>query len=193
MKRVIKPILMALIPVAVAAIVMILLQCQSNKKDREIDELKEQLAKANVYVPLQRDTIRDTVTVATSPIITAELKALRRQLLIDEQLIKDLGLQMKQLDAVQMTSKETKDSIKAEYIKPLKVFKHKDNWSNLQFRLQDTTFYYNIRDSLATIIYHEYKHRFLWWKWGIKGYKVKVVNFNPHSTIRYNSYVKPEK
>ncbi len=30
-------------------------------------------------------------------------------------------------------------------------------------------------------------------RWGVKGYKVKVVNFNPHSTIRYNQYVKPEK
>ena len=38
-----------------------------------------------------------------------------------------------------------------------------------------------------------YRHHFLWWRWGVKGYKVKVVNFNPHSTIRYNTYVKPEK
>ena len=160
---------------------------------KEIKDLKYQLTHAQQYVPLERDTIRDTVEVVTAPVITAELKALRKQHIIDEQLIKDLGLKLKQMDAVQTTVTETKDSAKADFDHNFKVFSYSDRWSNLQFRLQDSTFYYNIRDSLATVVYHEYKHRFLWWKWGVKGYKVKVVNFNPHSTIRYNTYVKPEK
>ncbi len=161
--------------------------------EKEIKNLKCELANAQRYVPMERDTIRDTVTVATSPVITAEMKALRKQHLLDEQLIKDLQLRMKQLDAVQTTSIETKDTVKADFNDSTKVFSHEDNWSHLEFRPCDTTFYYNIRDSLATAVYHEYKHRFLWWRWGVKGYKVKVVNFNPHSTIRYNTYVKPEK
>lgn len=106
---------------------------------------------------------------------------------------KDLGLKLKQLDAVQTTVTETKDTARAEYCHNIKVFSYDDRWSHLEFSLSDSTFYYNIRDSLATVVYHEYKHRFLWWRWGVKGYKVKVVNFNPHSTIRYNQYVKPEK
>lgn len=166
-------------------------------KDKEIARLKSELAKAQQYVPLERDTvtIHDTIPaeVVTSPVITAELSALRKQHIIDEEMIKDLGLKLKQMDAVQTTVTETKDSAKADFNHNSKVFSYCDRWSNLQFRLQDSTFYYNIRDSLATVVYHEYKHRFLWWKWGVKGYKVKVVNFNPHSTIRYNSYVKPEK
>ncbi len=160
---------------------------------KEISGLKQRLAKALLYTPLERDTIRDTVEVVTAPVITAELKALRKQHIIDEQLIKDLGLKLKQLDAVQTTVTETKDTAKAVLNDTTKVFSHDDNWSHLRFRLSDSTFYYNIRDSLATVVHHEYKHRFLWWRWGVKGYKVKVVNFNPHSTIRYNSYVKPEK
>jgi hypothetical protein len=167
---------------------------------KEIASLKEQLAAAQNMVPLQResvkihdqDSMRD-VQVITSPVIEAELKALRRQLLIDENLIKDFGLQLKQLDALQKVGSETKDSVKAEYDNSKDVFSYYDRWSDLKFYLQDSTFYYNIRDSLATVVYHEYKHRFLWWRWGIKGYKVKVVNFNPHTTIRYNSYIKPEK
>ena len=169
----------------------------SDSKDKEIARLKQELAHAQQYVPLERDTVilhdRETVEVATSAVITAELKALRRQHIIDEQLIKDLGLKLKQLDAVQTTVTETKDTARAEYCHNLKVFSYDDRWSHLQFRLSDSTFYYNIRDSLATVVYHEYKHRFLWWRWGVKGYKVKILNFNPHSTIRYNSYVKPEK
>lgn len=167
---------------------------------KEIASLKEQLAAAQNMVPLQRESVKihdqdsmREVQVITSPVIEAELKALRRQLLIDENLIKDFGLQLKQLDALQKVGSETKDSVKAEYDNSKDVFSYYDRWSDLKFYLQDSTFYYNIRDSLATVVYHEYKHRFLWWRWGIKGYKVKVVNFNPHTTIRYNSYVKPEK
>lgn len=164
--------------------------------EKEISDLKYQLSHAQQFVPLEKDTVYlpgDTVEVSTSPVIMAELKTLRKQHLIDERIIKDLGLKLKQLDAVQTTVTETKDTARAEYCHNIKVFSYDDRWSHLEFSLSDSTFYYNIRDSLATVVYHEYKHRFLWWRWGVKGYKVKILNFNPHSTIRYNQYVKPEK
>ena len=165
--------------------------------EKKIKDLKYELAHAQQYVPLERDTVilHDSipVEVVTSPVITAELSALRKQHIIDEEMIKDLGLKLKQMDAVQTTVTETKDSAKAEFDHNFKVFSYDDRWSHLQFRLQDSTFYYNIRDSLITVIYHEYKHKFLWFRWGVKGYKVKMTNLNPHSSIRYNSYVKPEK
>lgn len=164
--------------------------------EKEISDLKYQLAHAQQYVPMEKDTVYlpgDTVEVSTSPVIMAELKTLRKQHIIDERMIKDLGLKLKQLDAVQTTVTETKDTARAEYCHNIKVFSYDDRWSHLEFSLSDSTFYYNIRDSLATVVYHEYKHRFLWWRWGVKGYKVKILNFNPHSTIRYNQYVKPEK
>ncbi len=164
--------------------------------EKEISDLKYQLAHAQQFVPLEKDTVYlpgDTVEVSTSPVIMAELKTLRKQHLIDERMIKDLGLKLKQLDAVQTTVTETKDTARAEYCHNLKIYSYDDRWSHLEFSLSDSTFYYNIRDSLATVVYHEYKHRFLWWRWGVKGYKVKILNFNPHSTIRYNTFVKPEK
>ena len=168
---------------------------KANKK--EIASLKYQLAHAQMFVPLDRDTVilstHDTVEMVTSSVITAELSALRKQHIIDEQLIKDLGLKLKQLDAVQTTVTETKDTVKADFNDSTKVFSYEDYWSHLEFRPCDSTFYYNIRDSLVTTIHHEYKHKFLWFRWGIKGYKVKHVNFNKNSRIVYNTYVKPEK
>lgn len=164
--------------------------------EKEISDLKYQLAHAQQYVPMEKDTVYlpgDTVEVSTSPVIMAELKTLRKQHIIDDRMIKDLDLKLKQLDAVQTTVTETKDTARAEYCHNIKVFSYDDRWSHLEFSLSDSTFYYNIRDSLTTVVYHEYKHRFLWWRWGVKGYKVKILNFNPHSTIRYNQYVKPEK
>jgi len=164
---------------------------------KEIAALKEQLAHAQMFVPLDRDTVilstHDTVEVVTSSVITAELSALRKQHIIDEQLIKDLDLKLKQLEAVQTTVTETKDTVKADFNDSTKVFSYEDYWSHLEFRPCDSTFYYNIRDSLVTVIHHEYKHKFLWFRWGIKGYKVKHVNFNKNSRIVYNTYVKPEK
>ena len=183
------------IALSVSLIIMViaLIIPYDNSKDKEIKRLKYQLAHAQLYVPLERDTIRDTVEVVTAPVITAELKALRKQHIIDEQLIKDLGLKLKQLDAVQTTVTETKDTAKADFNDSTKVFSYEDYWSHLEFRPCDSTFYYNIRDSLVTAIHHEYKHKFLWFRWGIKGYKVKHVNFNKNSRIVYNTYVKPEK
>ena len=181
-----------------AIVIMAKLANYANSKlyEKEISDLKYKLAHAQIHEPVERDTvmIHDTLReVATSPVIMAELRDLRRQHLIDEKTIKELGLKVKQLDAVQTTSIETKDTARAGVVINSSLFSYEDEWSHLEFSLDDSTFYYNIRDSLETVVYHEYKHRFLWWKWGIKGYKVKVVNFNPHSTIRYNNYVKPEK
>ena len=165
--------------------------------EKEIKDLKYELAHAQQYVPLERDSvfIHDTIPaeVVTSPVIMAELRDLRRQRLIDEETIKALGLRLKQLDAVQTTTVETKDTARAADVINSSLFSYDDGWSHLEFSLEDSTFYYNIRDSLITNVYHEYKHKFLWFRWGVKGYKVKLVNFNPHSTIRYNTYVKPEK
>lgn len=37
------------------------------------------------------------------------------------------------------------------------------------------------------------KHKFLWWRWGTKGYQVQIVNFNPHPRINYSRYVEVVK
>lgn len=181
-----------------AIVIMAKLANYANSKlyEKEISDLKYKLAHAQIHVPVERDTvmIHDTLReVATSPVIMAELRDLRRQHLIDEKTIKELGLKMKQLDAVQTTSLETKDTARAAVVINSSLFSYEDEWSHLEFSLDDSTFYYNIRDSLETFVYHEYKHHFLWWRWGVKGYNVKIINFNPNARVKYNRYVKPEK
>ena len=187
-----------LIVIIVGAAIIAYGQYREEDYRSEIKQLKQQLAHSQIYMPMEHDTVllhhHDTVEVVTSPVIMAELRDLRRQHLIDEETIKDLGLKLKQLDAVQTTSIETKDTARADVVVTnSKLFSYEDGWSHLEFSLDDSTFYYNIRDSLATVVYHEYKHRFLWWRWGVKGYKVKIVNFNPHARVIYNRYVMPEK
>ena len=162
----------------------------------EIAQLRQELSHTQLYVPEQRDTIYvngDSLSVVTSPVIEAKLRMLEQQHLVDQQLLKELNLKAKQLEAMQSTTTVTEDSAKADYLSEDSIFLHTDKWSRIEFHIKDTTFYYNIRDSLSTLVYREYKHRFLWWKWGTKGYKVSIVNHNPHSHVEFNRYLKVDK
>ena len=157
----------------------------------DVSRLSNELAHAQI--PLQRDTIRDSVEVVTQTVVEVVPKKLKEALDADEQLIKELKLKVKQLEAMQTTTLETSDTVPAQYQARDSMFYYHDQWADLSLQLKDTTFYYNIRDSLATVVYREYKHHFLWWRWGTKGYRLKIVNFNPHSRVTYNKYIKAGK
>ena len=105
----------------------------------------------------------------------------------------DLQQKVKQVEALQTTVVVTCDTVPAHHDAGESLFYYSDQWADLQLSLKDSTFYYNIRDSLSTAVYREYRHHFLWWKWGTKGYRLKIVNFNPHVRVTYNKYIKAEK
>lgn len=155
---------------------------------KEIEMLREELARQQQYVPLTKDTIRDSVEVVTQKIIEVERI---KEVLTDEDrvLLKDAGIAAKELLSLQKTGMETKDSVLLEKKDSTSdALYYKDAWA--EFEYQNRHLRYSVKDSLAIALKREYKHRFLWWKWGVKGYEVKAVNFNPHSTIRYNTYIK---
>ena len=158
-----------------------------NEKQRLSVEL------AHAQIPLQRDTIRDSIEVVTQVVVEVAPKSLKDALAEDEQLIKELRLKVKQLEALQTTTIETSDTTPAHHDAGDSLFYYSDQWADLQMSLKDSTFYYNIRDSLSTMVYREYRHHFLWWKWGTKGYRLKIVNFNPHARVTYNKYIKAGK
>lgn len=148
---------------------------------------------AHAQIPLQRDTIHDSIEVVTQSVVEVVPKKMKEALAADRQLIKELQLKIQQLEAMQTTTLETSDTVPAQYQPRDSCFYYSDQWADLSLQLKDTTFYYNIRDSLATVVYREYRHHFLWWKWGTKGYRVKIVNFNPHARVTYNKYIKAER
>lgn len=161
----------------------------------ELKEEKERLSVqlAHAQIPLKRDTIHDSIEVVTQTVVEVVQRKMKEALAEQTQTIRDLKLRVKQLEAAQTTVVETSDSVPAQHDQADNKFFYSDQWADLSLQLKDTTFYYNIRDSLATYVYREYKHRFLWWRWGTKGYQVKIVNFNPHARVTYNKYVKAEK
>ena len=113
--------------------------------------------------------------------------------LADKQLIKELRLKLGQIEAQQLSGTAIHNTVRLE-AKTCSRYEYADRWAHftLSMKPPDTTLVYTVSDSVLTLVYREYKHKFLWWRWGTKGYKVKVVNFNPHATIRFNQYIKVE-
>ena len=160
-------------------------------KNKEINDLKAQLANAQVKPTIQRDTIRDSVPVSTSTVLNIDSRTYKREI-ADKQLLKDLKLRLGQIEAQQRVGTRSADTIQLKPPNAFGRYDYKDQWAEFHISIPDSLMTYSIRDSITTLIYREYKHKFLWWKWGTKGYKVKVINFNPHSTVLYNQYVRME-
>ncbi len=175
--------------VAIGVFVGNLLNSCNGKLKKENERLREELARQQQYVPLKRDTIRDTVEVVSQEVV--EVEKVKEVLSDDDkQLIKDLGMKVKELESMQKVGMMTHDTVYLERKDSTadSPLYYKDAWAEFEF--QNKRLKYSVKDSLAIAVRKEYKHRLLWWRWGTKGYEVKAVNFNPHSTIRYNTYVK---
>ena len=184
----IKAVCFVVLTAIVAAVGVLLLFGCNGRLKKENELLRRELALAQKYVPLQRDTIRDTVEVVTQNVVEVEKvkSALTKE---ERELLKDLGLKVRELESLQQTGIVTKDTVwlvgkDSTDGSPLV---YHDAWTDIEYR--DKRMVYAMRDSLAIALRKEYKHRFLFFRWGTKGYDVKVANFNPHSSVRYNTFV----
>lgn len=182
----VKELVAFLVALAFIVLCYVMTGCNGRLK-QENEHLREELAKAQQYVPLKKDTIRDTVEVVTQQVVEVEkIKgALSAE---DKKLLKELKMKMSEIESYQKVGTSTRDTIYLKGDSTDTSRTYHDAWCD--FELKGDWMRYSVRDSLAIAVKKEYKHRFLWWKWGAKGYDVKVVNFNPHSTIRYNTFVK---
>lgn len=171
-------------------LVVALIMCSCDRGLRKENErLREELARQQQYVPLQRDTIHDSIEVITQKVIEVEKikEVLSKE---DKQLIKDLGMKVSELESLQKTGMETRDTVilvEKDSTENSPLVYH-DAWTDIEYLNRKLT--YAMRDSLAIALKREYKHRFLFIRWGTKGYDVKVVNFNPNSSVKYNTFVR---
>lgn len=170
---------------AIAVIIVIgIIFCakgRMSKLNNEIDRLNVKLAHSMMPPYIQRDTIHDTVKVVSSPVAQVDGSSYKQEL-ADKDLLKDVGVKPGQVTEQHTTGTIIHDTVKFNGLD------YKDYWT--EFHLSaDSTLRYSVRDSVVTIVYKEYKHKFLWWKWGTRGYKTKIINFNPHSEILYNQSI----
>lgn len=142
------------------------------------------------YSPMQRDTIRDSIKLVTQQVMVMD-RGEYKLLAADRKLLEELNLKLRQVVSDQRVSMVTSDTVKTKRLNS--VYSYSDAWLSLRLDTADSILTYRARDSLQCIVARQFKHKFLWWKWGTKGYNVKVLNFNPHSTLLYNSYIQVSK
>lgn len=188
--------LCALLAIALAALLATGI-CALNicdNKDRQIAHLNAQLDKS-LAAPspiIITDTIRDTVTVATAAAASVSRHDYKTDV-ADLALLDDIDITPSAVTSQLATAQTVSDSVLLRPHKPdSTVFSYSDHWATFRLSLRDTTLRYAVRDSIVTIVSRDFRHRFLWWRWGVKGYRVKLVNFNPHASVRYLQYVKVE-
>lgn len=160
------------------------------KLQQRISDLEVQLAHATI--PMKTDTIRDSVPVVIQQIVEID-KTDYKQQAADRQLIKDLQLKVSQIEAENTMLRETLGKVQLQPVKndSDSLFSYHDHWADFELNMQSKQLDYAVRDSLATYVSREYRHSILWGliKWGTKGYNLHIVNFNPHSKIRYSQTI----
>lgn len=162
-----------------------------SRQKKANEALKMQLHQLQLkYSPMQRDTIRDSVKLVTQQVMVMD-RGEYKLLAADRKLLEELNLKLRQVVSDQRVSMVTSDTVKTNRLNS--VYSYSDAWLSLRLDTADSILTYRARDSLQCIVAREYKHKFLWWRWGTKGYNVKVLNFNPHSTILYNSFIQVNK
>lgn len=139
---------------------------------------------------LEEYKIRDSLNVVENHVLRLNIEELKELRSADAKLIKELNLRPKEVEYITTTKVVTKDSI--VFVLKDSCFNYSDKWVDFYANIPDSTFTYEVRDSLSSAISRIYKHRFLWWRWGTKGYKQTIVNHNPRSKIVYNEIVKVE-
>lgn len=184
MKKNVKIIIACIINILIIAALCWILECRQKRADKELREQFNQIALQ--YAPAERGTIRDSVKVITQQVLMMPTKEYKLTA-SDRALLQDINLRVKQVVADQRTSIFTSDSVKADHVE--NIYRYSDAWIDFKLNTADSILTYKARDSLQTIIARQYKHRFLFWKWGTRGYQIKVINFNPHSTLLYNNYI----
>lgn len=162
-----------------------------SRQKKANEALKMQLHQLQLqYSPMQRDTIRDSIKLVTQQVMVMD-RGEYKLLAADRKLLEELNLKLRQVVSDQRVSMVTSDTVKTNRLNS--VYSYSDAWLSLRLDTADSILTYRARDSLQCIVARQFKHKFLWWKWGTKGYNVKVLNFNPHSTILYNSYIQVSK
>ena len=157
----------------------------------QVRDLQVQLAQSRQRV--DTFTIRDSIPVWRDRPVEIDKTDYKKQL-ADAQLIKDLGLKIKQIEAENTMLREAHGQVT---LTPAVVdssvgrtcYEYHDSWVDFCLNLDSLKMEYAVRDSFRTYVDRIPKHKFLWIRWGTKGYNLSIVNFNPNVKVKYNQTI----
>lgn len=138
--------------------------------------------------PIENHLVADSLHYGSFHVtLTANKREVKNS--VEKFIAKGIGFERSSVESKMNLSVSTEDTVK---MKPHRdsVLNYQDKWLTAKVNLYDSTMIYRARDSLTQYIERIFKHRFLWWKWGTKGYRVHIVNHNPHSKIDYADYIR---
>jgi hypothetical protein len=158
--------------------------------ESKINDLQINLAHARISEPVKYINIHDTVKIASIPVSEIKQSSYKREF-ADKSLLKELNIKPNSVDEQQTTVMQYHDTIRL--MREADVYRYHDKYVDFLLSLPDTTLQYSMRDSIVTIIHRIPKHHFLFWRWGTKGYEVKIRNFNPHAIIKHAQFIKTTK
>lgn len=141
---------------------------------------------------VKRYKVKDSLNVASVFALNLTIEELKKYRADDAKLIKELKFRPKDVKYITKTEIKTKDSLIYK-IDTVGCFHYRDKWLRVDACIGDSSMVIESRDSIAQIIHTEYKHRFLWWRWGVKGFRQEVVNYNPRSSIGYSEMIRVSK
>ena len=108
---------------------------------------------------------------------------------VDKEIASEIGMPRSSVESKMGLTIATTDSVKLTQ-QTESIYIYKDRWLDAKVNLYDSTMTYKARDSLSQYVERIYKHKFLFWKWGTKGYRVHIINHNPNSKIEYADYIR---
>lgn len=108
---------------------------------------------------------------------------------VDKNIASEIGMPRSSVESKMALTIATTDTVKLTQ-KAESIYIYKDRWLDAKVNLYDSTMTYKARDSLSQYIERIYKHKFLFWRWGTKGYRVHIINHNPNSKIEYADYIR---
>lgn len=166
---------------------------QNGKLQADLNRQTENVG--SLTYDIQYRNLDDSLSVAKNAALQAKCDELKQLHLADTKLIKELKVKLEDVKSIHTASSSTADTVRIEPVPNTadSVFSYQDKWLSLHIDIPARLCQYTSRDSLTTIVSRTYKHKFLWWRWGTKGYQVQIVNFNPHSRINYSRYVEVVK
>ena len=154
----------------------------------------------NLNYDIEYGKLGDSLPVAKTNALQSKYDELQKLHLADTKLIKDLKVKLRDVQSIHTAAATTSDTVPITPELPTtitstiqgvpdSIYTYRDRWLSLRIDIPKRECQYASHDSLTTVVSRTYKHRFLWWRWGTKGYKVQIVNHNPHSRIDYSRYI----
>lgn len=144
------------------------------------------IAPIPVHTEYVEKIVHDTIVV-TQQVVQYVERSDYTKTIPDKSLLRDADIPVRRVQLQTDIAKSLKDSVKPNFCDS--VISYHDHWADIRFYPKDSTFQYNIRDSLQIYVSYHRKHKFLFFKWGRKIYDVTTVHYNPNSFISFSTSV----